>query len=72
MNVRVTVDVEFVKIVVMAIEGVGVKPGAPVEVCPGGGAVVRVAAGLVSDGYEELAEILAAAANTSSWGSRAR
>jgi hypothetical protein len=41
-------------------------------VIPDGGAHVRVTAGLVSEGHDELAEILAAAANTSSWGSRAR
>jgi hypothetical protein len=33
---------------------------------------VRITVGLVAGGYEELAEILAAAANTSSWASRAR
>jgi hypothetical protein len=33
---------------------------------------VRVTVGLVADGHEELAEILAAAANTTAWASRAR
>jgi phage FluMu gp28-like protein len=33
---------------------------------------VRVTVGLVAEGHEDLAEILAAAANTIPWGSRAR
>jgi hypothetical protein len=63
---------ESAAIIRLASQGVGVTPGSPFEVIPDGGAHVRVTAGLVSEGHDELAEILAAAANTSSWGSRAR
>jgi len=63
---------ESAAIVRLASQGVGVTPGAPFDVLPGGGGHVRVTVGLVADGYDELAEILAAAANTSSWASRAR
>jgi len=72
LNLWVPVHDESAAIVRLASQGVGVTPGSPFEVLPGGDAHVRVTAGLVSDGHEELAEILAAAANTSSWGSRAR
>jgi DNA-binding transcriptional MocR family regulator len=72
LNLWVPVHDESAAIVRLASQGVGVTPGSPFEVIPGGGAHVRVTAGLVSEGHEELAEILAAAANTSPWGSRAR
>ncbi len=72
LNLWVPVNDEPAAIVRLASQGVGVTPGSPFEVIPGGGAHVRVTAGLVADGHEELAKILAAAANTSSWGSRAR
>jgi DNA-binding transcriptional MocR family regulator len=72
LNVWVPVHDETAAIVRLASQGVGVTPGSPFEVLPGGGGHVRVTVGLVADGHEELAEILAAAANTSSWGSRAR
>ena len=39
---------------------------------PGGGGHIRVTSGLVPEGHEELAATLAAAANTSGWGERAR
>lgn len=72
LNLWVPVNDEPAAIVRLASQGVGVTPGSPFEVILGGGAHVRVTAGLVADGHEELAKILAAAANTSSWGSRAR
>ncbi len=72
LNLWVPVHDESAAIVRLASQGVGVTPGSPFEVIPGGGAHVRVTAGLVSQGHEELAEMLAAAANTGSWGSRAR
>jgi len=72
LNVWVPVHDESAAIVRLASQGVGVTPGSPFEVLPGGGGHVRVTVGLVADGHEALAEILAAAANTSSWGSRAR
>jgi DNA-binding transcriptional MocR family regulator len=72
LNLWVPVHDESAAIIRLASQGVGVTPGSPFEVIPDGGAHVRVTAGLVSEGHDELAEILAAAANTSSWGSRAR
>jgi len=72
LNLWVPVHDESAAIVRLASQGVGVTPGSPFEVIPGGSAHVRVTAGLVSQGHQELAEILAAAANTSPWGSRAR
>jgi DNA-binding transcriptional MocR family regulator len=72
LNVWVPVHDESAAIVRLASQGIGVTPGSPFEVIPGGSAHVRVTAGLVSEGHEDLAEILAAAANTSPWGSRAR
>jgi len=72
LNLWVPVHDESAAIVRLASQGVGVTPGAPFDVLPGGGGHVRVTVGLVADGYDELAEILAAAANTSSWASRAR
>jgi DNA-binding transcriptional MocR family regulator len=72
LNLWVPVHDESAAIVRLASQGVGVTPGTPFDVLPGGGGHVRVTVGLVADGYEELAQILAAAAHTSSWGSRAR
>src|SRR5665811_68549 len=72
LNLWVPVHDESAAIVRLASQGIGVTPGSPFEVLPGGGGHVRVTVGLVAEGQEELAEILAAAANTGSWGSRAR
>ncbi len=72
LNLWVPVHDESAAIVRLASQGVGVTPGTPFDVLPGGGGHVRVTAGLVASGYEELAQNLAAAANTSSWASRAR
>ena len=72
LNLWVPVNDESAAIVRLASQGVGVTPGSPFDVLPGGGDHVRVTVGLVADGHEELAQILAAAANTTSWGSRAR
>jgi aspartate/methionine/tyrosine aminotransferase len=63
---------ESAAIVRLASQGVGVTPGTPFDILSGGGGHVRVTVGLVADGYEELAQILAAAANTISWASGAR
>jgi len=71
LNLWVPVHDESAAIVRLASQGVGVTPGTPFDVLPGGGGHVRVTVGLVADGYEELAQVLAAAANTSSWASRA-
>ena len=72
LNVWMPVHDESAAIVRLASQGIGVTPGTPFDVLPGGGGHVRVTVGLVADGYEELADVLAAAANTSSWGSPAR
>ena len=72
LNLWVPVHDESAAIVRLASQGVGVTPGTPFEVLPGGGGHVRVTVGLVADGYEELAQTLATAANTSPWGLRAR
>ena len=72
LNLWVPVHDESAAIVRLASQGVGVTPGTPFDILSGGGGHVRVTVGLVADGYEELAQILAAAANTISWASGAR
>jgi DNA-binding transcriptional MocR family regulator len=72
LNLWVPVHDESAAIVRLARQGVGVTPGTPFEVLPGGGGHVRVTVGLVADGHEELADQLAAAANTSGWAGRRR
>jgi hypothetical protein len=73
LNIWLPVHDESAAIVRLANQGVGVTPGQPFDVLQGGGGHVRVTVGLVAGGHEELAAILAAAANTSSWaGSRGR
>jgi len=61
LNLWVPVNDESAAIVRLASQGVGVTPGSPFDVLPGGGDHVRVTVGLVADGHEELAQILAAA-----------
>jgi len=72
LNLWVPVHDESAAIVRLASQGVGVTPGTPFDLLQGGGGHVRVTVGLVADGYEELAQLLAAAANTSAWASRGR
>jgi DNA-binding transcriptional MocR family regulator len=72
LNLWVPVHDESAAIVRLASQGVGVTPGTPFEVLPGEGGHVRVTVGLVAGGYEDLAQVLAAAANTSSWALRGR
>ncbi|MBC7559509.1 MAG: aminotransferase class I/II-fold pyridoxal phosphate-dependent enzyme [Dermatophilaceae bacterium] len=72
LNLWVPVNDESAAIVRLARQGVGVTPGTPFDVLPGGGGHLRVTVGLVADGYESLADLLAAAANTSSWASHGR
>ena len=72
LNLWVPVHDESGAIVRLASQGVGVTPGTPFDVLAGGGDHVRVTAGLVAHGHEELAQVLAAAANTSSWAAGAR
>ena len=63
---------ESAAIVRLASQGVGVTPGTPFDVLAGGGGHIRVTVGLVAGGFEELAQALAAAANTSAWASWGR
>jgi DNA-binding transcriptional MocR family regulator len=72
LNLWVPVNDESAAIVRLASQGIGVTPGTPFDVLPGSSGHLRVTAGLVADGHEELADLLAAAANTSSWASRGR
>jgi len=72
LNIWVPVHDESAAIVRLASQGIGVTPGSPFEVLPDEGGHVRVTAGLVAEGHDELAETLAAAANTSGWGPRTR
>jgi DNA-binding transcriptional MocR family regulator len=72
LNLWVPVHDESAAIVRLASQGVGVTPGTPFDVLPGGGGHLRVTVGLVADNHEELAQILAAAANTTGWAERGR
>jgi DNA-binding transcriptional MocR family regulator len=72
LNIWVPVHDETAAVVRLASQGIGVTPGTPFDVVPGGGGHIRVTTGLVPEGHEELAATLAGAANTSGWGQRAR
>ena len=72
LNIWVPVHDETAAVVRLASQGIGVTPGTPFDVVPGGGGHIRVTSGLVPEGHEELAATLAGAANTSGWGERAR
>jgi DNA-binding transcriptional MocR family regulator len=72
LNLWVPVHDESAAIVRLARQGVGVTPGTPFDVTPGGDGHVRITAGLVADGYDELAQMIATAAHTSGWVSRSR
>jgi DNA-binding transcriptional MocR family regulator len=71
-NLWLTVENEQVAMLTLAAHGIAVAPGTPFEVSPLGGAHVRVTVGLVRDGFDELADILAEAAGAQSRGSGAR
>ena len=71
-NLWLSVENEQVAMLTLAAHGVAVAPGTPFEVSPLGGDHVRVTVGLVRDGYDELADILAEAAGETSRGSGAR
>ena len=73
-NMWVPVEDQQVAMVTLAGHGIAVAPGTPFEVSPVGGDHVRLTVGLVRDGFEELADILADAAGhaSGSSGSRAR
>lgn len=72
LNIWVPVQDETAAVVRLASLGIGVSAGAPYAVLPGERGHVRVTAGLVPEGHDELAAHLAAAAHTVGWGARAR
>ncbi|WP_207957850.1 aminotransferase class I/II-fold pyridoxal phosphate-dependent enzyme [Streptomyces sp. YIM 98790] len=72
LNIWVPVHDEAAALVRLAGRGIGVAPGSPFLLLPGDGSHIRVTAGLVRDGHEELARELAAAARTGAWGDRGR
>ncbi len=72
MNVWVPVQDESAAIIRLASQGIGVSAGAPYAVLPEPRGFIRVTAGLVRDGHDDLAAQVAAAAHTVAWGARAR
>jgi DNA-binding transcriptional MocR family regulator len=71
-NLWLTVENEQVAMLTLAAHGIAVAPGTPFEVGPLDGDHIRVTVGLVRDGFDELADILAEAAGAQSRGSGAR
>ncbi len=71
-NLWLTVADQQVAMLTLAAHGVAVAPGAPFEVSPLGDDHVRVTVGLVRDGFDELADLLAEAAGAASGGSGRR
>ncbi len=77
LNIWVPVTDEAAAQVRLATAGIAVAPGAPFlvlpsTVIPGNGGHIRVTAGLVARGHEDLADQLAAAAATVPWDVRGR
>jgi DNA-binding transcriptional MocR family regulator len=71
-NIWVPVEEEAAAIVRLASQGIGVSAGAPFAVLPESRGFIRVTAGLVADRHDELADRIAEAARTVSWGGRGR
>jgi DNA-binding transcriptional MocR family regulator len=71
-NLWMAVDDQQIAMVELAARGVAVAPGTPFCVTPLGSDHVRVTAGLVADGFDDLAGALASAAILDSRGSGAR
>ncbi|GLY00034.1 aminotransferase class I/II-fold pyridoxal phosphate-dependent enzyme [Actinoplanes sp. NBRC 101535] len=71
-NMWVAVPDQQNAMVALAARGVAAAPGAPFCVTPLGEDHVRVTVGLVDDGYEDLADVLASAAFRTSRGSGRR
>ncbi|MET0423295.1 MAG: aminotransferase class I/II-fold pyridoxal phosphate-dependent enzyme [Actinoplanes sp.] len=71
-NLWMAVDDQQIAMVALAAHGIAVAPGAPFCVTPLGGDHVRVTVGLVPDGFDDLADVFAAAAILDSRGSGAR
>jgi DNA-binding transcriptional MocR family regulator len=71
-NLWLTVENEQVAMLTLAAHGIAVAPGTPFAAGPPAGEHVRVTVGLVRDGFDDLADILAEAAGDRSRGSGAR
>jgi DNA-binding transcriptional MocR family regulator len=71
-NLWMPVDDQQFALLTLAAHGVAVAPGSPFMVPPLGSDHVRVTAGLVRDGFDELASTLAAAAGSVHRGSGSR
>jgi DNA-binding transcriptional MocR family regulator len=71
-NMWVPVEDQQVAMVTLAAHGIGVAPGAPFLVSPVAGDHVRLTVGLVRDGFDDLADILAQAAGPVPGGSGSR
>jgi DNA-binding transcriptional MocR family regulator len=72
LNVWVPVADETAAVARLASQGVGVGPGAPFTVLPDPQSHIRVTAGLVRDGHDDLAARIADAARAGSRAARAR
>jgi DNA-binding transcriptional MocR family regulator len=68
-NLWLTVEDQQMAMLALAAHGIAVAPGAPFEVTPLGAEHVRVTVGLIRDGFDELAQILASAAGATARGS---
>jgi DNA-binding transcriptional MocR family regulator len=71
-NLWLEVANQQVALLSLAAHGIAVAPGAPFEVSPSGTDHLRITVGLVRDGFDELAEVLVAAAGTAEGGSGRR
>ena len=71
-NLWMPVEDQQFAMVNLAAHGIAVAPGAPFRVTRTGGDHVRVTAGLVPGGYDDLAPILASAAGSTQRGSGPR
>jgi DNA-binding transcriptional MocR family regulator len=67
-NMWMAVADQQVAMLALAAHGIAVAPGRPFEVSPLGGDHLRITVGLVRDGFDELAEVLAAAAGSAERG----
>ncbi|GIJ46376.1 GntR family transcriptional regulator [Virgisporangium aliadipatigenens] len=71
-NLWLEVANQQVALLSLAAHGIAVAPGAPFEVSPSGTDHLRITVGLVRDGFDELAQVLAEAAGTAEGGSGRR
>ena len=71
-NMWLPVEDQQFAMVTLAAHGIAVAPGAPFLVSPGSPDHVRVTVGLVRDGFDDIARILASAAGSVQRGSGPR